>query len=137
MTRLVVEHDVEKRAVNLQAAFYPASVVDKAHLAEAVHEETDSRTGCANHFRQSFLADLGNDRLRGPFLAEVREQEKDSGQPFFAGVEQLINQVFFVADIATQQIGNEQVRKRVLPMESVHHGLFLDTKQLAVRQRSC
>ena len=53
---LVVEHNVEQRAVNFQ----PAVVVDEAHLSEPVHKEVNSSSSGTNHFRQGFLADLWN-----------------------------------------------------------------------------
>ena len=53
---LVVEHDVEQRAVNFQ----PAVVVDEAHFSEPVHKEVNSSSSGTDHFRQSFLADLWN-----------------------------------------------------------------------------
>ena len=45
--RLIVENDVEQRAVYLDRAV----VFDEAELAEAVHEETYARAGGADHLR--------------------------------------------------------------------------------------
>ena len=65
----IVEDDVEQRAVDLQ----PAVVLDEAQLAELVHEEADARAGRADHLRQRFLADLGDDGFRPtPPLAELK-----------------------------------------------------------------
>ena len=43
---LVVQNDMEQRAVNLQ----PTVVVDKSQFSEPVHEETNPRAGGADHF---------------------------------------------------------------------------------------
>ena len=77
--RLLMKHHVEKRAVNLDMAI----IVDQAHLAELVHEETDARTRGADHFGQCLLADLREDRFRLCLFAKVREQEKQPCQPLF------------------------------------------------------
>jgi hypothetical protein len=61
----------------------PTIVVNKAQFPEPVHEKADPRAGCAHHFGQSLLAYLGNYRLRCVFFAEMGEQQKDTGQPFF------------------------------------------------------
>ena len=49
------------------------------------------------------------------------EQQKDSGQPLFARIEKLIDQIFFVTDVPRQQIGHELVGKFVFPMKCFHH----------------
>lgn len=48
-----------------------AVIIDESKLPEFIHEMADARTRRANHLRQSFLTDLGNDRLGSPFLTEV------------------------------------------------------------------
>jgi hypothetical protein len=47
----------------------------------------------------------------------MSEQQKDPGQPLFARIEKLINQVFFVTDVPRQQIGHEHVGTFVFPMQ--------------------
>jgi hypothetical protein len=42
-------------------------------------------------------------------LAEMRQQKKYSGQPLLAGVEQLVHQVRFIANVERQQVRDEQV----------------------------
>jgi hypothetical protein len=84
---LIVQNYIEQRAVDLQ----PAIVVNEAQFSKPVHEEADSRAGRADHFRQHRLTDLGNYSLGFPFLAKMSEQQKDPGQPLFAGIEKLIN----------------------------------------------
>jgi len=46
-TELVVEDDIQQRAVHLQ----PAVVVNETQLPESVHEEADPRTSRTYHFR--------------------------------------------------------------------------------------
>src|ERR1700722_4847751 len=99
---LIVQDYIEQGAVDLQSAFGAAGVVDEAQLAEPVHEEADAGSGCADHFSQSLLTDLGDYGFWNAVFAEMSEQQKDAGQPLFAGVEKLIDQIFFVADISGQ-----------------------------------
>ena len=74
-----------------------AVVVDKAQLPELVHEMTDPRVRRADDLCQRLLADLGRDRLRAAFLAEIGEHEEGPGQALFARVEQLVDQVLLDA----------------------------------------
>jgi hypothetical protein len=59
---LVVENDIEKRTMHMQAAF----VINEPQLAELIHKETDARTDSADHLGPRLLPDLRND---GPRLA--------------------------------------------------------------------
>src|SRR5579863_5151712 len=100
---LIVENDVEERAMDVEAAV----VLDKAQLSEFVHKVTHPGAGGANHSGQSFLAELRDQGLRFRFLAKVRQQQKDSSQAFLAGVEKLVHQILLNPDIAKQQVGGE------------------------------
>ena len=51
----VVKDDVEKGTVDLKLAV----VANEAQFPEPVHEEIDSRAGCAHHLRQRLPTDLG------------------------------------------------------------------------------
>jgi hypothetical protein len=91
--------------VDLKAAV----VIDEAEAAEFVHEKIDAGSGGADHLGKRLLAERRNDVL-GPFvLAEICEQQKNPRQALFAGIKELIDQVFFDAKIPMQQIGNEQL----------------------------
>ncbi len=48
-----------------------ARVGNEAQVSEAIHKETHSGSGCANHFRQLHLTDFRNDLLRFAAVAEV------------------------------------------------------------------
>src|SRR5665213_2549424 len=98
-----------------------AVVVDKAQLPELVHEMTDPRACRADDLGQRVLADPGRDRLRSAFLAEIGQHEEGSGQALFAGVEQLVDQVFLDAAVAGQQVGYEHLPKGRLCMQDADH----------------
>jgi hypothetical protein len=84
-------------------------VVNEAQFPEPVHKKTHPRTSGSYHFRQGLLADLRNDGLRNPFLAKTSEHQKHTDQSLFAGIEQLVDQVLFITDIARQQMRYEQI----------------------------
>jgi hypothetical protein len=67
---LFLQKNIEEGVVNPNLAV----VFDEAQLSEAIHKEADSGSGCANHLRQDFLADLWNHRLGLAVLAELGEQ---------------------------------------------------------------
>jgi hypothetical protein len=68
-------------------------VFNKAELAKAIHEEAHARPGGADHFGQSFLRDLRDQRFRFSRLAKLRQQQEDPRQTLFAGVEKLIDKI--------------------------------------------
>src|SRR5580658_3878204 len=114
---LVVENDVQERAVDLQ----PAVVVNEPHLSESVHKKTDPRPRCSYHLSKSLLTDLGNYGLGYAFLTEMSKQEQNPSQSFFAGIEKLIDQIRLVADVPCQQIRYEQIGERVFPLQRKDH----------------
>ena len=57
----------------------------------------------ADHLGQGFLANLGDHWLRFPFLPEIGQQQQKPRQALFARIEQLIDEIFFDADVAGQQ----------------------------------
>ena len=71
---LVVENNIEQRAVDLQSAFRTAGVINEAQFSESVHEEADSRTGGPDHLSQRLLAYLGDHSFRNAILAKMSEQ---------------------------------------------------------------
>ena len=56
-----------------------SGVIDKAQLPELIHEMTDPRPGCADHFCQAILTDSGKHRFGSAFLAKMSEQQEDPG----------------------------------------------------------
>ena len=88
--------------MDLQRALGSSGVVNEAQLPESVHKEADTRTSRPDHLSQRFLADLGNHGFGDALLAKVSEQEQHASQPFFAGVEKLIDEILFVTYIPAQ-----------------------------------
>jgi hypothetical protein len=113
-----VQDHVQQRTVNLQLPI----VFDKAQFAEFVHEKAHTRSRRADHFRQRLLTYLSHDRLRSPFLAEVRQEKEHSSKAPFAGIEQLIDQILFNSAVASQEVRYEHFRKFRFIMERGDHG---------------
>jgi len=69
----------------------PAIVVDEAQIPESGHEKVYPRACRTHHRRQSRLACLGNHTLGSSFLAEMSQQQENSCQSLFAGIEKLVD----------------------------------------------
>lgn len=68
-----MEDDIEERAVHGQSTV----VLDKAQLAELVHEETHASPRSTDHLGQRFLTDRRQGRLRLALFPNVgQEQQK-------------------------------------------------------------
>src|SRR6202043_3096555 len=78
--RLVIQHRVQERTVNLDLAV----IANESELAKLVHEKADAGARGADHFCQRLLADMGRDRLRGAFLAEICQQQEKAREPLLA-----------------------------------------------------
>ena len=74
--RIVVQNDIQQRAVDFQVAV----VINQAHFSEPIHEKAHARSRRADHFRERFLADLCNNRFGLTFLPKLREDEKKPSQ---------------------------------------------------------
>ena len=126
---LLVQHNAEQRAMHLQSAV----VVDEAELSEFVHEEIHPGAGGAHHFRQSFLTHVGVHGLRHGFFAEPGQYQKRSGQAFFAGIEELIDQVRLRAIVTFHHIRHKQVGQLVFLVERAQHSLLFNLQDGAIR----
>src|SRR5882762_7342972 len=100
--QLVVQNYTKQRAVDLQPAFRTAGVVNKTQFPEPVHEKANPRTSRPHHFGQTLLTDFRDHSLGHTILAKMSQQKKNSGQPLFAGVKQLVDQILFITDIPRQ-----------------------------------
>jgi hypothetical protein len=89
--------------------FQTAVIVNKTELSEPVHEEVHSRSGCADHFRQGFLAYFRNYVLRPSFFAKVSQKQKRPSQALLSRVKELINQVCLSLVVAANEICDKQV----------------------------
>src|SRR6185437_11507936 len=89
-----------------------------------------------NHLGESFLADFGNYSLWSPFFAESGKQQQRPCQPLFAGVEELVNQVFLKTNVTGQQVADENLRERFLIVEHPHHFFAVDPEYRG-RRESC
>ena len=58
---------------------------------------------------RGLLTDLRDYWLGHSFLTKMSEHKKDTRQSLFAGVKQLINQIFFIANVPRQQIRHEHI----------------------------
>src|SRR6185437_7181351 len=128
----IVKNNIQKRTVDTQLAV----VLDEPQFAKAIHEEAHPGAGGANHLGEGFLADFGNHGLWSPFFAEPGKQQQRPRQAFFAGVEELINQIFLKTNVTGQQIADENLRKRFLIVEHPHH-LFSVNPEYRRRRESC
>jgi hypothetical protein len=119
--------------VNLDATV----VFDEAHLAKAIHEETDARAGSPDHIRESFLRNRRNQRLLFARLAELGHQQEDSRKTPLAGVEELIDKIGLDAHTAGQQVSHEHLRKSMLLMHDADHLIAFDLERNTVNNGRC
>ncbi len=70
--------------------------------------------------RVSWLT-LGMTLCGSRFLAKMREEQEDPGEPLLARVEELVHQVFLDANVAGEQVGDEELRELGLPLEHGEH----------------
>jgi hypothetical protein len=68
-----VKNDIQQRAVDLQPIF---AIVDEAQFSKPVHEEADSRSGCADHIGERFLTNLGDHRFGTPSLPKCASKSR-------------------------------------------------------------
>ena len=101
-------------------------VIDKAKAPELVHKMIDPRPGGADHLCQVFLIDPGHDGFGPALLAKMGQQQQKPSQALLAGVEQLVDEIRFVADDAGQQMRDKYFRESRLFVEQTHHRRLLD-----------
>ena len=91
-----MQDDAQQPAVNRQAV----GVIDEAELLEFHHKMADARARRANHLRQMFLINSGEDSFGSAFLAKMREQQQNSRQAFLAGIEKLVHEIRLKSNVA-------------------------------------
>ena len=100
LARNIVHDDGQEGMIDLEATV----VFDEPELLELVHEEIDARTGRADHFRERLLRDPRQDALLLIGLAVTRQQQQRAGEALLAGIEQLVDEVFFDAALVAFRV---------------------------------
>jgi len=113
----IVQDHVEQGLVDPDAAV----VFNEAQLAEPVHEKAHARAGSADHLREGFLRDLGNQYVLLARLAEFRHQQKDARQTLFAGIEELIDEICLGTHAALQEKLQKQVGEATFLVHRTDH----------------
>src|SRR6266853_3162418 len=91
--------------------FQPAVVVDEAEFAELVHEEAHSGSCRTDNLGEGFLAHLWNYLLGLAVFSKVGQEEQDPRESFLTGVEELIHQVLFNANVAGEDVSKKEFGK--------------------------
>ena len=90
--------------------FHSAAVIfHESELSESVHEEADARSGCAYHFGEGLLGDLGNHLSGLSSLPKWASSRSILASLFSLELKSWSTKIFFIADIAGQQMRDEQV----------------------------
>src|SRR5215213_2390716 len=105
--------------MNLQLSI----VLDETKLPKLIHEKADPRTSSADHLSQHLLRNIGDHSFGLAFLAKIGQQQENSGQSFFAGIEKLIDKVFLNPEIARQQMMEKELREPGFFVKDTHHTL--------------
>ena len=93
---LLVQDNIQEGSVDVETAFV---VLDEAEFPEFVHEEIDPARALSRSFPPASLAILWEAFFWLVLLAIASEQQKSAGQPFLAGVKELIDQILLNADV--------------------------------------
>ena len=80
-----------------------------------------------------FPAHFRDERYRLGFLAKVGHQQQKSSEAFFAGVEEMIHQVRFHANVPGKQIGEKAFGKFRFLMEQARPLPALSTRMMVLR----
>jgi hypothetical protein len=122
--QLIAKNSIQQCHVHADATV----VVDEAELPEAIHEKADARPRSADHGRKRLLRDAGKQHISLTLIAKFRHQQEGTRQAPFAGVEELIDQIFLGANASKNDELHEEIGKRMLLMQSVFHLLRRDAK---------
>jgi hypothetical protein len=101
-----------------------AVVFDKAELAEAIHEEADAGAGGADHLCQSFLRDGRKQVIPFTRLTKLGQEQENSRQTPFAGVEKLSDKIGLGSHAPRQQKPQVHFGEGAL---LVHHAYHLSS----------
>ena len=101
-----MQDNTEEATIDRQ--LHLAVVIDKAQPLELIHEQIDPLPGCTDHLGQAFLIDVGNYRFGSAFLAKMSQHQESPRQKLLTGVEKLVDEVLFVANISFQQVPDKE-----------------------------
>ena len=114
---VVVKNDGEERAVNRDVALYSMNA--------------SSRNLFMKKLTRSWCPRLGEYLRQEPSAAAAAGlPSRRARQPLLSGVEELIDQVFFDADVSRQHVRQESFRQRGLLVEHLDHLRLLDHQPL-------
>jgi len=115
--------------VNLQAAV----VLDEPELPKLVHEKVHARARRPDHLGECFLGHSRKRPVGHVGFTVSRQQQQRAGEALLAGVEQLINQIFFDPDVPREHVCEEAIRKCGCGVKAPHHFLSVDDDDRARR----
>ena len=118
---LLLQDNVQQGGVDVKTA---VAVFNEAEFPKFIHEEIHPAARCHDHFRQRPLRYFGKHILRLVLHAIATEQQKRAGQPFLAGVKELINRILLDSNVPRKHISQEAVGELLLSMENTNHFLF-------------
>jgi hypothetical protein len=101
----IVQNNRQQRIID----FDPAVVLDETEFPEFVHEKIHARTRGPDHFRKRFLGNVWEQSVRMLSLPVASEQEQRARKALLARIEELIDQIFFHANIVRQHVPDEMV----------------------------
>ena len=84
------------------------------------------------NFLNLFMKKLIRDRV-----VPTSQHQQHPGQPFFTGIEKLVNQILFVSNVPCQQICDKQIGHRVFFVKHSHHRLLFNSHQRTIGQFGC
>jgi hypothetical protein len=105
-----------------------AIVFDEAHFLKFIHEKTDASARGSDNSRQSLLRHLANDFLRLVFVPVASKEKESASQPFFTGVEKLIDQILLDTDVPGKHLRHETIRQFMVSVKRAEHLSFFNNE---------
>lgn len=82
---------------------------DKAEFSKFIHKTIHAGTRGPDHFRKRLLGNVWEQAIWMFSLPVAGEQEQGSGQAFLNRVEELIDQIFFHANVVGEHVRDKMV----------------------------
>jgi hypothetical protein len=125
-----VQNGVQQRLVD---NYFPV-VVDETQFSKFVHKEAHARSGCADHVSESFLVKADRGDRRASHFSIICEKQKETREPLFTWIEELVDHVCFDPAVPAQQMLYEELGEPWLVFKNSDHGGFGDRGYSAVAQ---